>query len=74
MAHESCHEIHMVYLSWDVLWGHFKIHGENIDVLEPCPLLEYMFTKLFSLITATALLKSLTALLEYLDLRDWWGS
>jgi len=32
MAHESCHEIHMIYLSWDVSWGHFKIHGENIDV------------------------------------------
>jgi len=43
MAHESCHEIHMVYLSWDVSWGHFKIHGENSDVSGPCSLVAIEF-------------------------------
>jgi len=28
----------MVYLSWDVSWGHFKIHGKIIDVSGPCSL------------------------------------
>jgi len=35
IARERYHEIHIVYLSWDVSWGHFKIHGKIIDVSGP---------------------------------------